>query len=370
MKKSILLILLLSARLVFADVSGTDSLLSRLTLSTYFETYYTYDFGNVGPEKLKGIVNHHKNNEIAINLALVRASYNTDKYRANLGVMIGSYANRNYTSDNNYKYIYESSVGIKLSKKNNLWFDIGIFPSHIGAEGVIGKDNWTLTRSLQAEASPYYEAGAKVSFTSKNEKWFASFLVLNGWQVIDKPDNYPLSIGTQLQYRPNAKILLNSSSYIGNNGLSFFNKIKERYFHNFYAQIQWTEKFGTILGFDIGSQQSMIQDNLYYLWYSPILVARYTLNAKHAFAFRAEYLNDYYQNVFSTNDYFFGTNFGFVGAGFSLNYDWQLNKYAMLRLEGKMYRTDKLIFRENNSILNASNTNNSITTAFIFHLND
>jgi hypothetical protein len=104
MKKSILLILLLSTKLVFASTSGTDSLLSNLTLNSYFETYYTYDFGKAQPEKVLGLVNHHKNNEIAINIALIKANYSTERYRANLGVMVGSYANKNYVDlESNFK---------------------------------------------------------------------------------------------------------------------------------------------------------------------------------------------------------------------------------------------------------------------------
>ncbi|OQW43057.1 MAG: hypothetical protein A4S08_10190 [Proteobacteria bacterium SG_bin4] len=59
--------------------------------------------------------------------------------------------------------LYEGNVGLKLSGSNNLWLDIGVFPSHIGFESAVGKDNWTLTRSLVAENTPYFESGAKIS---------------------------------------------------------------------------------------------------------------------------------------------------------------------------------------------------------------
>ncbi len=62
---------------------------------------------------------------------------------------------------------YEGNVGIKLSENNNLWLDVGVFPSHIGFESAVGKDNWALTRSLNAENTPYFESGAKVSYTSE-----------------------------------------------------------------------------------------------------------------------------------------------------------------------------------------------------------
>jgi hypothetical protein len=51
------------------------------------------------------------------------------------------------------KNIYEANVGISLNKKNNLWVDAGVMPSHIGFESAISMDNWYLTRSLLAENS-------------------------------------------------------------------------------------------------------------------------------------------------------------------------------------------------------------------------
>ncbi len=363
MKKYLLLILVFGSNTVFAGIVGSDSILANLKLSSYFESYYTYDFRNANSDKLRGIVNHHKNNEIAINLALLRANYVSNKYRANLGVMIGTYADKNYTGpDAAYKYIYESSVGIKLTKKYNLWFDVGIMPSHIGIESAVGIDNWTLTRSLQAEASPYYEAGARIAYTTKNGKLYVSVLALNGWQVIAKQSNYPLSLGTQVQYKPNSKILINSSSYIGNNNSYSATYVRPRYFHNLYTQIQWNEKFSTVVGFDIGAEEIWNRADYFNIWYSPIFMARYKPSIKQSIAFRAEYLDDRMKNVFSTNN----VN-GFWGTGFSINYDLSISEFAIFRIEGKLFSNKEAIFAEDN---NFSKTSKSITSAFIFHLND
>ncbi len=360
-RKILLLVLLLKVEFLYANISVKDSLLSKLNFSSYFETYYSYDFDNKNNEKLRGIVNHHKNNEIAINLALLRANYSNDYFRTNLGVMIGTYADKNYSgADDSYKYIYESSIGVKLSKKQNIWFDIGILPSHIGMESPVGIDNWTLTRSLQAEASPYYEAGARVSYNSKNEKLYASILVLNGWQVISKQSNYPLSLGTQIQYKPSEKILINSSSYLGNNNSYSLNYVRNRYFHNFYTQINWNRKISTILGIDVGAEEFWNLPNTYNIWYSPIFIGKYAFNNKNSITCRVEYLDDYNKNVFSTN-----SQFGFVGFGYSLNYDVRFNNYSMFRIEAKVFDTKYPIFLNGN---NTSNTNNAITTSFIFHI--
>lgn len=358
MKKILVVLFIVNCNVLFAGIAETDSVLKKINFSTYFESYYTYDLDNNSSTKLSGFVNHHKNNEVAINIALIRANYNSEKFRANLGGMIGTYSDKNYTGlDAAYKYIYESNVGVRLLKNEQLWFDVGIFPSHIGMESAIGMDNWTLTRSLQAEASPYYEAGAKLSYQSKNEKWYFGLLLINGWQVISKQSNYPLSLGTQIQYKPNHKILINSSSYIGNNNSYSKTFLSPRYFHNFYTQIHWSSKISTALGFDIGAEEYWNFDNLYNLWYSPVFIARYSPNYTHAFAIRAEYLNDVERNVF-----FINSPIGFKGFGYSLNYDLQINKYSMFRVEGKILNTKDAIFYDGNTY---QNINKSISIAFI-----
>ncbi len=360
MKKITLFVLILHLTLN-SYAQTIDSLKKNIQLSSYFESYYTYDLNSDAENKIKGLVNHNKNNQIAINLAMIKANYTSQSFRANIGIMTGTYAEDNYSIyDANYNNIYESNIGLKLGKKHNLWFDIGIFPSHIGAESAIGAGNWTLTRSLQAESSPYYEAGAKVSYTSRNNKWFVSLLALNGWQNIVKSSNFPLSMGTQLQYKPNTNLLFNSSSYIGNNNSFSSAYLRNRYFHNFYAQIQWTKKLGTLIGFDIGSEQMFNNNNRYYLWYSPLFIAKYSINHSHSFSVRAEYLNDYYRRVFQSN------NFGFVGTGFSVNYDYALMNQIKIRLEGKMFNTVDPVFI-NSDGLNKKNT--SITTSISYKFN-
>ena len=57
-----------------------------------------------------------------------------------------------------------------------------------------------LTRSLAAENSPYFETGAKISYTSDNGKLFLSGLVLNGWQRIARLEgNQTLAFGHQIR---------------------------------------------------------------------------------------------------------------------------------------------------------------------------
>lgn len=91
-----------------------------------------------------------------------------------------------------WQFVPEANVGIHLKKKNNLWLDIGIMQSHLGFESAKSSDCWALSRSMAAENSSYFETGAQLGYTIKNEKWNFAVLALNGWQNITRKENFSL----------------------------------------------------------------------------------------------------------------------------------------------------------------------------------
>lgn len=337
MKKILFVILSLISLNCFAQ---TDSSKNTLTISGYVETYYSYDFSNPSNHNRPGFVySHNRHNEVNLNLGFVKAAYQKENTRANLALMTGTYANANLAAEPGVlKNIFEANAGVKISKKKNLWVDAGIFSSHIGFESAIGKDCWNLTRSILADNSPYYESGVKVSYTSDNGKWFISGLILNGWQRIQRVDgNNTPAFGHQLTYKPNSKITLNSSSFIGSDSPDSTRQM--RYFHNFYGQFQLTEKFGMIVGFDIGAQQKAKNSTDYNTWYTPVLILKYAPTEKISIAARGEYYSDAKGVIINT-----GTLNGFKTYGYSLNLDYQVNTNVVWRIEGRGFTSKDQIF--------------------------
>jgi hypothetical protein len=164
-------------------------------------------------------------------------------------------------------------------------------PSHIGFESAIGIDNWTLTRSLLADNSPYFETGAKVTYVSADGHWTVSGLLLTGWQRIERPDgNTRPSFGHQVTYRPNDKITLNSSSFVGNDKSNESRRM--RYFHNFYGQFRLSDKWSLVYGLDVGAEQQDKGSSDYSAWSSHALIARYQPTARMSIAVRSEYYDD------------------------------------------------------------------------------
>ncbi|WP_018344084.1 porin [Cytophaga aurantiaca] len=331
-----------------------NQMTNHLTISGYIEAYYGYDFSNTGNHTRPSFVySYNRHNEVNINLGFIKAAYATDKVRANIALMTGTYANANLAAEPGVlKNIFEANVGAKISKRKNLWVDAGVFASHIGFESAIGKDCWNLTRSMLADNSPYYESGVKVSYTSDNEKWFVSGLVLNGWQRIQRVDgNNTPALGHQLTYKPTSKITLNSSSFVGSDTPDSSRQM--RYFHNLYGIFQLHEKFGIILGFDIGVQQKSKGSSAYNTWFSPVVQARYNLSSRSTIAARLEYYSDVNGVIIST-----GTPHGFQTYGYSLNLDYKIAENVVWRTEGKVFSsTDKIFILDNEP-----NNNNYVLT--------
>jgi len=325
----------------------TDFTKNPLKISGYLETYYVYDFGNTSDHNRPDFLySFHRHNEVNLNFGFIQVEYDNDKVRGKLALMTGTYANANLADEPGVlKNIFEANAGVKISKTKNLWVYAGIFASHIGFESAIGAGCWNMTRSILAESSPYYLSGVKISYTSDDEKWFLNGLILNGWQHIQRvPGNQTPAFGHQLTWTPNDKITLNSSSFTGSDTPDSTKQM--RYFHNFYGKFQFNEEFGLIVGFDIGTEQQSKGSSKYNVWYSPVLIARYTPNEKLAFAARAEYYSDENGVIIFT-----GTPNGFQTFGYSANMDVRIMENVLWRLEARTFNSQRDdIFLDRNQI--------------------
>lgn len=308
--------------------SAQDSTTPKpLTVSGYVEAYYSYDFNRpVGNTKPFFLYNFNRNNELNLNLAYIKVAYATGQLRANIALGTGTYMNANYGAEPGaLKNIYEANAGLRISKKADLWVDAGVFSSHIGFESARGKDCWALTRSLVAENTPYYETGIKLGYTSSNRKWYLSALLLNGWQRIQRPEgNTTPAFGTQITYTPSEKVLLNYSTFTGNDKPDSIRLM--RYYHNFYTILQLNKQWGAILGFDLGMEQKTKGSAGMNMLYTPVLILKYTPDEKNSIAGRFEYYDDADGIVISS-----GTSNGFKTIGWSVNYDRQITANAVWR---------------------------------------
>lgn len=338
---------------------GQDSteIKSALSISGYVEAYYNYDFNRPQSNTTPGFLyNFNRAGEVNLNLGLIKGSYATERVRANLGLATGTYMNANYAAEPGVlKNVYEANLGIKISKNNNLWLDAGIMPSHIGFESAVGRDNWTLTRSMIAENSPYFESGVKLGFTSRDEKLYLAALYLNGWQRIQRVDgNITPAFGTQITYKPSGKVTLNYSTFIGNDKPDT-NRLM-RYFHNVYGIFQLTEKLSLTTGIDYGTEQKFKGSSDYNTWLVPIAVVRYSPITRVNIGARTEYYQDKAGVIIAT-----GTGNGFQTWGFSANIDYAVMPNVLWRIEARNFSSKDAIFT--NRVDGPTSSNAFVTTS-------
>ncbi|MGE0568812.1 MAG: outer membrane beta-barrel protein [Bacteroidia bacterium] len=121
----------------------TKTISPKVNLCGFVDVFYVYDFSQPpGASRQPFLFNHNRHNEFNLNLGFIKISTQHQKYRANIALQCGTYANDNYTSEPGLlKNIFEANAGISLNKKNNLWLDAGIFASHIGFESTISLEN-------------------------------------------------------------------------------------------------------------------------------------------------------------------------------------------------------------------------------------
>lgn len=316
----------------------------KLIISGYVDTYYSYDF-NKPTDKLRPpfLYNFKNHDELNANLVLLKAAYDGKKIRANLAVMTGNYAKNNLAAEPEFfRYIYEANVGYKFSEKISV--DAGIFPSHIGCESAIAKDNWNLSRSLLAENSPYYETGIKFNY-KPNDKWTFSLFGLQGWQNI-KDYNSSKALGTQIVFTPNEKLIFNSSSFIGNEKPDSAKQV--RLFHNFHFTYHISSKLKTLFMLDLGAERKVDRSE-YNKWMGTAMLLQYSFAKKFAMAVRTEFYRD--KNGVIISNYLPSK---FETTGLAFNLDYHPTKNFVIRAEMRSLHSKNKIFVRNNEAVQSN----------------
>ena len=331
-----------SAQTTAADSAATPN---PLTFYGFVDGYYGYDFKYAATNTRPGFLySHNRQNEFTINQGVVGLRYDNGQVRGAFGLHAGSYVSANYAAEPPvFRNIYEGYAGFRPFAK--AWLDVGIFASHIGFESALSKDNWTLTRSLMAENSPYYEAGARFTYEVAPQLTLTA-LVLNGWQNI-RETNQGKALGTQLQWRPTEKLLINSSTFYGNEQPQDSVR-RRRYFHNFYASYAATDRLSLALVFDVGKQESERRGGKADTWHTGAAFVRYQLAPKWSATARAEYYHAD-RGVFIISGSPLSGDPDFKVKAASLNLDYAPTANVVFRVEGRVMDAKRPIFEQRNS---------------------
>lgn len=321
--------------------------------SGYVDVYYAYDFGqSADDDRPPFLYQYDRHSEVDLNLGVARVEYDRTNVRAAFGLMAGTYAQANMIAEPALlQNLYEARVGFALNHTKELWIDAGVFPAHIGLESAIGIDNWTLTRSIVAENSPYYLSGAKVTWKPSRKVELAG-LFMNGWQRIRRIQNNIPCFGTQVLWTMKDGMKLNWSTFAGSDSpdsLGYY-----RVFNNFwwsYTGVKW----GVQLGMDVGLQEDGADG--WDQWAGAVGIVRRKLGKRFFGVGRVEYYTDAKQVIVPT-----GTPHGLTAMGYSAGVDIMVAPDAFLRLEGRTFHGVDELFED---VHGSTHDNTAITVSLL-----
>lgn len=320
----------------------------KVTVDGYIDTYLAYNFNKPAGKDQPYFVSMARDREVNINLAYIDLKYTAPRMRARLIPGFGTYINSNYAGEKgSLKHIVEGNVGIKLSKTKEIWVDAGVISSPYTNENAISREHLAYTRSFAPEYVPYYLAGAKLTLPVSS-KVTAYFYLLNGWQQI-QDTNDKMSVGTQVEYRPNNNLLINWGTYIGDERSAADSTVGKRYFSDLYFVFH-KDRVSLTGCFYLGSQQQ--SENHRATWWTANLIGRYNLTQKLSVSGRVERFSDTraVQIVPITGVSGFKTNSATLGLNF------KPADNLLLRIEGRTFLADKLVFVHKGVPANYSNT--------------
>lgn len=333
--KYLITICLSISNTLFCQTNAKELLKENITPKLFIESYLGFNTLKMSDDQRPDFTyNHRRLGEIALNAAVFGLALDYRRVRSSISLVTGNYATYNLAAEpEGLNLIYEANVGVKLLKHHNLWLDAGIMESNLGFESVISTSNSSLSRSLLAEGSPYYLNAAKLSYQPHNDHWSFELLLSNGWQ---KMTNGELSLGHTIQYMPNEKWILNSSSffneylYLDEEG-SFDKELFQRFFHNFYVQRK-SEQLIFTLGVDYGIDISKLTVATYN-WQAYIGEVEFYLSPRLSTTLRGEYFSDPFERASS-----FPGNASLQMLSTSASFNIAFLDIGKFRLEGRYMR--------------------------------
>ena len=339
---------LLNVATVASAQSAADTT-ARVRFGGFIDTYYAWDFGRpptVDRSFAGGTLfttQPARHNEFNVNLVFLEARLESRDVRGRIAFQAGTSVQSNYAGEPAIgsvsgpgltQHIQEAVGGARLA--SGLWVDAGVFFSHLGMESWISRDNLTYTRSLVAEYSPYYQSGAKLTWTS-SPRLEAQVVVVNGWQNVSE-NNGGKGVGARLDWRPSEGAVLSYYNLVSQEAGS-----RLRSFHGIGARASMRRV--TLLGqLDAGSQNESTAEGRPAWWVGYAGIARLQTTAATGIVIRVESYSDPDQVIVGTGSVAGTPNVPLRAAGGSLGVDVRTRATAIWRTELRGFRNSRAIF--------------------------
>ncbi|TGL93309.1 porin [Leptospira barantonii] len=315
----------------------------------FVDSYYAHNPYRPNSRDNKYLTQPARWDEININLAYIDGKVETDRYRGRVAFQFGNSVNANYknevstgknSNELSVRNIQEAYAGVKLAK--NLWLDGGIYFGNIGLESWISHNNWNYSRALALDYVPYYSSGFRLSY-QYSEKLSFQLHLMNGWSNITET-NRDKAIGTQIDYKVTDKFKITHNTFIGNEAPD--NQPRQtRYYNNIILQYHFTKHFIVAGSGDVGIQRVPNPGvQAYRQWYHATFWITWRPVEEFRTSLRLERMYDPEQTIIQT-----GTRNGFLTSGATMTFDYIPNENALVRLEGRYFRSYDPVFDRDKS---------------------
>jgi len=333
---------------------------AKVYFSAFVDTYYAFDFQKPATRDRAYTTQPARHDEFNINLAFVEAKVSEERVRGRLALQTGTSVHLNYAAEVSNRelaqLIQEAVAGFRVA--NNLWIDAGIYLSHIGFESWISRDNWTYTRSLCSDFSPYYQTGVKASW-QVSPRFALQLHLLNGWQNIAENNNGKV-VGVQAAFTPSDNISLTYNNFFGNEQSDSLAS-RTRFFNDVVVKCSLSPSFQIAGMIDFGSEEKP-SDSGTSTWYAAMLLGRFQATSAFALTGRVEYYSDKDQVIVKT-----GTADGLQTSGGSVTADLKVAPNIMWRTEMRVLANKDGIYPTHNA-LQIAKTNSFVVTSLCLTL--
>jgi len=315
--------------------------LGNFSFGGYLDAYYAFDFNQPQTKDRPYFVSSARHNEFNINLAYINVQYSSDRLRMRITPGFGTYMAANYAAEPAMlRFLVEANGGVRIARNKQIWLDAGILGSPYTNESAISRDHLMYSRSFAPEYVPYYMTGVKLSLPL-HEKLNLYLYVLNGWQQI-QDNNKGKSFGTQLEYRPAKKHLINWNTFIGEESNNLDSTFRWRYFSDVYWIFDNQKKWMATSCVYAGIQNRANGNND--IWWQANLIGRYRFHEWFSLSARAEYFSDPEQVMIKPITGV--NNTGIFSTGLCANV--HVMDHGMIRVEGRYFTAANDIYLDKN----------------------
>lgn len=290
-----------------------------VTIGGFVDSYFAYDFNRPPALDRAYTTQAARHDEFNINLAFLDASLTANRVHGRFAAQFGTSVQANYAAEPRVgtlsgpdvsRFIQEAFIGYHVAKP--LWLDGGVFFSPFGSENWISRDNWTYTRSLIADNSPYYEAGIRAIWQPTGAV-SAQLHLINGWQNVSET-NSDKALGVRLDYIATPRLTISYDAFAGNEAPDGSPK-QLRLWNEVIGQLAATPALQFRATYDYGEQQRGAGRGSAG-WRGYAVLARVQPSRTTAVAARVEGYSDSEQVIVPT-----GHPYGLRATGASLNVD-------------------------------------------------